>query len=166
MPSGARRRDLRVGWTNWDCASRTDSKRSPRMGRAVDDSPEQLGAGLVYHLVPDAFGFEDQLDKLAGGAFAAKPLGDVVRGAFYFVGGVSDGHSEPDSLHNHQIRQVVPQVGDLGFVDAGFSQNIFVRGDLVPLFFVDKGDVEFLAAAAKRGAATAGNHAGMQARGH
>src|SRR5882672_9050641 len=113
------------------------------------------GAGFVNHLLPDAFGPKDELDELAGSAFAANRLGDVMRGAFYFFGGVSDGHGEADALHNHQIRQVVAEEGHLGFVDAGFSQNVLVGGDLMPLFFVDKGDVEFLAATAKRGAAAA-----------
>ena len=141
------------------------SKRRPHKSEQGSHLKVRSGAGLVDHLFPDAFGSEDELDELAGGAFAANRFGDVVCGAFYFVGGVSDGYSEPHPPHHHQIRQVVAEKGDLGFVDAGFSQNVFVGGDLVPLFFVDKSDVEFLAAAAKRGAAAAGNHAGVQTGG-
>src|SRR6266850_2944642 len=144
---------------------RGEAHRSPQGAYANHGKEVRSGAGLINHLLPDALGFKDELDELAGGAFAANRLGDVMSGTFYFVGGVSDGHSQTDPLHNHQIGQVVAEEGDLGFVDAGFSQNVFVSGDLVALFFVDKGDVEFLAAAAKRGAAAAGNHAGVETGG-
>ncbi len=50
-------------------------------------------------------------------------------------------------------------------MDAGLSQNVFVGGDFVALFLVDKSNVEFLAAAAKRGAAAAGDYAGVETGG-
>jgi len=145
------------------CYEMADVERIDAAGEP--DEPGISGAGFVDHLFPDAFGFEDELYELAGGAFAADRLGDVMGGAFYFVGGVADGHGEADPLHNHQVRQVVSEKGNLGLVDAGSSQNVFVGGDFVALFLVHIRNVEFLATAAKRGAAAAGNHAGVETGG-
>jgi len=45
----------------------------------------ESSAGLVNQLVPDAFGFEDRLDKLTGGAFAALGVDGVVEVAILNV---------------------------------------------------------------------------------
>ena len=48
-------------------------------GKTREEAPSS--AGLVDHFIPDAFGFEDELDEFAGCAFPAIGSGGVVGGA-------------------------------------------------------------------------------------
>ena len=123
------------------------------------------GAGFVDHFFPDAFGFEDEFDELASGAFAAIGFGGVVGGAADFRRGVVDGDGEADALHDHQVGEIIAEEGDFGFLRAGFAEDVFVGGDLVTLLFVDEFDVQLFAASAQSGAAASGNDAGAQAGG-
>src|SRR5213595_3805573 len=121
-----------------------------------------LGARLVDHFFPDALGPEDKLDDLARGSLAAVSFGSVVCGAFHFRSRVSHGYREPDAAHDEQVGQIIAKIGDLGFLCSGFSQNIFISCNFVPLLLVDKLDVQLFATATQRRAAPAGDDAGAQ----
>jgi hypothetical protein len=60
--------------------------------RGARGEPGRLGAGLIDHLGPGAFGFEDEFDEFAGGAFAAGGGGDVVGRPLDLNGGIADGY--------------------------------------------------------------------------
>ena len=87
-------------------------------------------------------------------------------GAAHFGRGVVDGNGQADALHDGEIGEVIAKKGDFGFLGAGLAQDVFVSRDFVPLFLVNKLDVQLLAAAAQSGAAAAGNDAGAQSGGH
>src|SRR2546427_10833605 len=133
---------------------RIGSERGPRSG-----------AGFVNHFFPDAFGFEDEFDEFAGGAFAAIGFGGVVGGAGDFGGGVVHGDGQSNALHDGQVRQVVTKESDLRFLGAGLAQDVFVGRDFVALLFVDKLDVQFFAAATESWAGATGDDAGTQTGG-
>src|SRR6266481_3108654 len=123
------------------------------------------GASFVDHFFPNAFGLEDEFDEFASGAFAAIGFGGVVRGAADFGGGVVDGDGQSNAAHDGEVRQVIAEEGDFGFLGAGLAQDIFVGGNFVALLLVDKFDVQFFAAAAKCRAAAAGDDPGAQTGG-
>ena len=124
------------------------------------------GAGLVDHFFPDAFGLEDEFDEFAGGPFAAVGFGSVVGGAADFRGSVVDGDGEADAVHDHQVGEIIAEEGDFGFLRAGFAEDVFVRGDLVTLLFVDEFDVQLFAAPAQSGAAATSDDTSAQAGGN
>ncbi len=98
-------------------------------GKTREEAPSS--PGLVDHFIPDAFGFEDQLDEFAGCAFPAIGFGSVVGGAAHFRGGVVNGEGESNALHDGQVGEVIAEKGDLRFLGAGLAQHIFVGGEFV-----------------------------------
>jgi len=124
-----------------------------------------LGAGFVDHLFPDAFGFEDEFNEFARGAFAAGPASCVVRDLFYFRRGVSDGDGKASELHDGNVGKIVAEKSDCRGWNACFGQNFFERGDFVWLLFVNKFHAHFFHAAAKSGGFSPSNHSKPQARG-
>src|SRR5690242_19023266 len=141
---------------------------APGVGAACSRNKQgsRLRARFVDHLFPDALGFENQLDQFARGSFAAGSLGSVIRRAFHLRRGVAHGNSEPDAAHDHQVGQIVAEIGDFGFLGASLSQNIFVSRDFVPLFFVNEFHIQLFASAPQRRAAPSSNDARAQACGH
>ncbi len=63
-------------------------------------------------LFEDAFGGEDELDRVAGCAVAAFVRRDVVSGSFDLFAGVGDGDGESADAHDGQVDDVVADVGD------------------------------------------------------
>src|ERR1700682_4663185 len=125
-----------------------------------------LGAGLVDHFFPDAFGLEDDLDEFTRGAFPAIGFGGVVGRPPHFWCGIVDGDRQSHAIHYGQVRQVIAKIGDFRFLRSGLAQDIFVSRDLVPLLLVDKLDIQLFTASAQSCAGAAGDDAGPQPGGN
>ena len=124
-----------------------------------------LRKGERDRFFPATLRFEDELDYLAGRAFAAAALSDVGTHGLQLWRAVRDADPESGAPGEINVGEVVAHVGDLLFSDANATHAVLEGGGLVSLAEADKVHLHLLGALRHGRRPAASDKAGLDAHG-